>query len=60
MSKGYSLKHSKDPKVKEVYEHIAKKQEGSSGWGYTNGGGTPNTNELSTRERERETSTLKS
>ena len=43
VSKGYSLKNSKDPKVKEVYEHRDKKQEGSSRWGYTN--------ELSARER---------
>ena len=27
VSKGYSLKNSKDPKVKEIYEHRAKKQE---------------------------------
>ncbi|XP_063677783.1 uncharacterized protein LOC134813834 [Bolinopsis microptera] len=44
VSKGYSLKNSKDPKVKEVYEHRAKKQEGSSWWGYTN--------ELIARERD--------
>ncbi|XP_063693624.1 uncharacterized protein LOC134825376 [Bolinopsis microptera] len=44
VSKGYSLKNSKDPKVKEVYEHRAKKQEGSSRWGYTK--------ELSARERD--------
>ena len=44
VSKGYSLKNSKDPKVKEVYEHKVKKQEGSSRWGYTN--------ELSARERD--------
>ena len=44
VSKGYTLKNSEDPKVKEAYENKRKSQEGSSRWGYTT--------ELSARERD--------
>ena len=44
VSKGYALKNSDDPKVKEAFEHKKTIQEKSSRWGYTT--------ELSARERD--------
>ena len=44
VTKGYTLKNSEDPKVKEAYKNREEQQEGSSRWGYTS--------ELSARERD--------
>ena len=35
VSKGYALKNSDDPKVREAFEHRQKRQENSSRWNYT-------------------------
>ena len=44
VSKGYALKNSDDPKVREIFEHKQKSQENSSRWNYTT--------ELTARERD--------